>query len=104
MTFRVGQKVVCVDDRNFTVDRHPQCKKFLPNRPVRGGVYTIRGFDPDVPSAIYVCEIHNPSRQWVNGYGEGSFNIWRFRPAVERKTDISTFHEILRSASQKVDA
>lgn len=106
MTFRVGQKVVCVDDGNFSVDRHPWVSnKYLPNRPVRGNVYTVRGFDPDFPESIYLCEIYNPNDlQWANGFGEGSFLPRRFRPIVERKTDISFAHEILKKASNKQGA
>jgi hypothetical protein len=38
MAFRVGQKVVCVDDRHITPDWSGTI------RPVKGAIYTIRGW------------------------------------------------------------
>lgn len=105
MNFRIGQKVVCVDDANFAVDKDPLGKRALPNRPIKGCVYTVRGFvDHD---AIYLEEIRNPKNvKWGDGIGEGAFYAKRFRPIVERKTDISFAVEILRKATRKrsVDA
>ena len=67
-----------------------------PNLPVLNGIYTIRDFVPaDVygPEQIRLVEIRNPSGgRWEY---EPSFAPKRFRPAVERKTDISIFTEML---------
>jgi hypothetical protein len=86
MTFRVGQKVVCVDES--THDRggwHP-----LSGIPQVGEIYTVTalGTHRGMP-AVRLREIRN-------GAHDGYYRAKRFRPAVERKTDISVFTEILR--------
>jgi hypothetical protein len=64
------------------------------------GIYTVRsvfrrrGQSEDV---ILVEELINPI--WRDGM-ECGFFARRFRPVVERKTDISFAHEILRKASK----
>lgn len=98
MTFHVGQKVVCVHAFVDEVRFPTLCI------PVRGGIYTIRaiiqGHDGiRLRDGLLLEEI-------TNGLGprgiEYNFNPERFRPVVERKTDISVFTEML--ADQKVAA
>jgi hypothetical protein len=93
--FRVGQKVVCVDDRS-NLWTAPWIK--------RGRIYEIAGFTagtgdplglfPDSGSDVLLVGIHKP----------GGFAAARFRPVVERKTDIGFAHEILRKASKPARA
>lgn len=95
MTFRVGQKVVCVDDVPHG--------KYAP-WPVKGGldgltkgtVYTIREIGAYCGEpVVWLNEI---TREIVPGwekYGEQGFSPARFRPLVERKTDISVFMKML---------
>jgi hypothetical protein len=84
MNFRVGQKVVCVDARGLSGKPWAYPKK--------GEVYTVDGY----------------AKHWMGGEGvvlrevvnifRGSpqpFAASRFRPVVDRKTDISTFTKIL---------
>jgi hypothetical protein len=95
MTFRVGQKVVCVDANPHSLGYrgpgwHPQ------EAPIEGAVYTIRsiGISPDCPLlAVQLVELRRPYK-W--GYG-----VTRFRPVVERSTDITFAHEILREVIEK---
>jgi hypothetical protein len=95
MTFRVGQKVVCVDaaprrGRRWVYD----------DPPVEGRVYTIEGiidFEGE-PNLILIEQKRDP-RSDYEGY-----RACRFRPVVERKTDISFAHEILRKASKPARA
>jgi len=96
MAFRVGQKVVCVDDSDWVASLLN-----MPNRPVRGRVYTVRGL---YENAIYLEEISNPPQaRWKNGdVAEACFFARRFRPVVERKTDISAFTKML--TGKRVDA
>lgn len=101
MSFRVGQKVVCVNDQNFKADRRLDGKRILPNRPVRGSVYTIRGFYED--DSVYLEEIHNPKNVvWLDGRGEAAFSLLRFRPLVEDKSKTS-FTEGAPKDSERFD-
>lgn len=88
MAFRVGQKVVCVAEPISD----PRCV-----HPIfqKGSVYTVSLIEEYEGEAfITVAELH-PT---VTGQACG------FRPIVERKTDISFAHEILRSVSDRVRA
>jgi hypothetical protein len=81
--FRVGQKVVCVDDTGtFGI-----C--------VKGRIYTVTrvmfGF---TEQGVLLAEIAPPPEY-------PGFASRRFRPAVDRKTDIGFAHEILRKASKR---
>jgi len=100
MTFRVGQKVVCVDDRP---DWHSRTKFFE-----RGHIYTISDLKMNsqfitgprsygAGSGIRFVEVAEPHEYaW--------FDARRFRPAVERKTDISIFTAMLNPSEKRVDA
>lgn len=92
--FHVGQKVVCVDDK-FTLPVHP-CDRLLR----KGGVYTVGWVgvstckrDPSPTLGVHLVEIaREPSRP------EGRalpYRATRFRPVIERKTDISIFKSML---------
>jgi hypothetical protein len=82
MTFRVGQKVVCVDAGSW---RH------LKN----GTVYTVL--------ATWAIDDGDPGFLTVDSQrGGGQYRRRRFRPIVERKTDISIFTEMLTKT--RVDA
>lgn len=101
--FRVGQKVVCV---SAGTNGHP-----MDIRPRVGCVYTIRGIEFDRPAPIHPVglwleEIKNPLRSYAgySEFSETSFSALRFRPVIERKTDISVFTEILRKVSRKQGA
>ena len=102
--FHVGQKVVLA----FPYDGQTHsaasfCGETLPSA---GVVYTIREIEP--PSAdplglvfIRLFEIINPSS---HEFGECAFNSQRFRPVVERKTDISIFTDMLKTQRVRTDA
>lgn len=95
--FRVGQKVVCVDDE-FPGGRHPDL--------FGGGVYTItaivdsngsyRGEIDRSRAALLLKEVRDkyawPGRGWTD-----RFRADRFRPLVAKKTDISIFQEMLKT-------
>lgn len=101
MTFRVGQKVVFVDDTPTQSECGPG-SYWLPNWPVLGQVYTIRAFVDD--DAVFLEEVRNPVREFLHGVSEGSFYCWRFRPVQERKTDISIFTAMLTPNKRRVEA
>lgn len=104
MTFYVGQKVVCVDDRK-RFDRFNDPREITP---VKGTVYTVREIVPSnqFSFGVLLLEIVNEPIQYLEGYGEMYFNPRRFRPAVSPKTDISIFEKILDRAvkGESVDA
>jgi len=90
---RVGAKVVCVDD-TFT---HPTHGDYA--RPIKGRTYTIRAVAADYwPGCmcIRLVELQNPVLDWAGGppgaavFAEAAFDIVRFRPLVDRQTDIAT--------------
>lgn len=87
--FRVGQKVVCV--------RGPLvCVPSGVIDATIGEVYTVRGFyvSPlDGQQGMHLDEIHNPTHSFTGM--EYGFYPSRFRPVVERKTDISVFQKML---------
>lgn len=78
MAFRVGQKVVCI---------HP-VNNFRENE-----IYTVMGID-----AVY---LHIDSL--IGNRPIVGFFSWRFRPVVERKTDISIFTKMLTLATRQVE-
>lgn len=87
--FHVGQKVVCVDGKPYSeLTKGGWC-------PHTGGVYTIRSiFLWDEKPFLRLDEYHDTGRP--NGpWGEGGWNALRFRPVVQRKTDISVFKDML---------
>ena len=91
--FRVGQKVVCVDADGLQSDR-----SIFSSLPQVGSVYTVREIIPSdcgwprVP-ALTLNEIKG---EWDPMWGvEYSFLATRFRPIVDRTTDISVFKEML---------
>jgi hypothetical protein len=90
MTFRVGQKVVCINDKEIHGGFWAAGA-----RPVAGAVYTITEIIPGAYGdyqALRFSEIRNA--------GDIGYRSSRFRPVAERKTDISFAHEILRKASK----
>ena len=97
VNFYLGQKVVCV----VKVPPFSSCGEICPEY---GVIYTVRGLGhcPIAGDGIYLEEIHNPPVACVGGTMERYFENWGFRPAVERKTDISIFTAML--TNQKVDA
>ncbi len=82
--FRVGQKVVFVDDSK------PFGGYFMNFKlPVVGTVYTIRAIIPDQDGgSLLLREIRNGKGTCAKTYDrhEVSFACWRFRPVVERNS------------------
>lgn len=96
MTFRVGQKVVCV--------KEPSRDPLNTNEvvPTLGNIYTIRSIAEYIGgTGVRVFEIVNAPCLYADGFMEVAFAAFCFRPLVERKTDITIFHRILDEASTK---
>lgn len=93
MAFYVGQKVVCVD-ASATLNGAS-----VPLR--EGSIYTVSGLDADGPPsqlALYLQEIGKTEVL------TGMFYAHRFRPVVERPTDISIFKAMLNPKTAEIDA
>lgn len=89
MTFRVGQKVVCVDDGPGDFSG--------PSFLALNSIYTIRGFCENIHGEIGLLleEVRPDLPRLMTGQERG-FMQKRFRPLVERKTDISIFTQMLK--------
>lgn len=96
--FEVGQKVVCVE-------AEASCKYMPPgiisNRDLdelaEGAVYTIRKIGVVYGDlCVWLDEITRPEHVFWGG--EAPYDARRFRPVVERKTDISVFTAMLHRA------
>jgi len=96
--FRVGQKVVCIETWSLNGTGYGD-----EIGPIEGKIYTIRsigvGFNSHYPDRLQVrlVEISNESRLYGGDRAkyEPAFGAYRFRPVVERKTDISIFKAML---------
>lgn len=93
--FRVGQKVVCVDDSGNRLNRREKL-------PVKGAIYTVREVFAE---SIHLNEIVNSP--WFYYQEDGAvtlleirFRATRFCPIVSRPTSIEFAHEILRKATR----
>jgi hypothetical protein len=95
MMFRPGQKVVCVGTAN------PSHINYGEAVPEKGKVYTVRDIALRDGPALRLIEIVNPAHLYLEAFEDCWFDQAGFRPAVDRKTDISFAHEILREASKR---
>ncbi|MDR6818470.1 hypothetical protein J2X76_003647 [Neorhizobium sp. 2083] len=101
--FHVGQKVVLVESFGPRALRRGADEGVV--LPVKGQIYTVREFDPDVSNGVVCIRLN----EIVNGPDpedgmEASFVASMFRPVVERKTDISVFTALLTSQPEQVPA
>lgn len=84
--FRVGQKVICIDDTPPSAENGSD---YCLIRPVAGQIYTIRGIhtEPHIDGyGVWLEECLNPSVVWSDGHEvEWPFASTRFKPAMEAK-------------------
>jgi hypothetical protein len=100
MAFSIGQKVVYLGDPDQR-ELHP-CEVV----PEVGPVYTVRwvGESDYGRPALRLVEIVNPEMHYSRGVSELCFPMGRFRPVVERKTDISVFERLLDTTKYRETA
>lgn len=99
--FFVGQKVVCVNN--------DPCTKRSPNawwngdRPTLGQIYTIKRIILDWESyeIVHLVELDRSETAKERFGPDVGYGSYRFRPLIERKTDISIFTQILDSVKSK---
>lgn len=100
MTFRIGQKVIYVGIQDGSLWQR-FCDLFHPDHSdnlIKYSVYTVEQiiYHFDGIHCIHLVGYKSPATNyWMEGYRADAF-----RPAVERKTDISVFTKMLR----KIDA
>lgn len=96
MAFRIGQKVVCVDAKGSDGIWYPG------EEIEEGKVYTIHSVLTHPTKGNPLVRLQELKRvpECMEVWGHDGYGAYRFRPAVERKTDISFAHEILRKASK----
>lgn len=84
MIFRVGQKVVCIGGQPKPDEPPPF--------PVKGAVYTVENvIDYGDELGLELVELPQPGCEgWAPGFLASAF-----RPAVDKKTDISIFQQML---------
>lgn len=102
---RIGQRVVLV--RDFDPGVRAQAPIDGINLPIKGEVYTVRALHSDYGYPIVLLvEVVNPLRFYgdIFDFTEQGFDPDRFRPVVERKTDISIFKAMLNPSKQPVEA
>ena len=83
--FRVGQRVICIDATPYHGDWADGVDPL-----VEGAVFTISR--SNYPSPIFSGDVVISVRELTNPYG---YFASRFRPAVERKTNIDIFTKML---------
>ena len=95
--FHVGQKVVCI--RGATRSSMTRGNW----APKTGGVYTVRGIynGPERVDLNFEEYVHHEFHDCGAEYG---WDASRFRPVVERKTDISIFTDMLKTQRVRTDA
>lgn len=100
MAFRVGQKVVCINDDWEELDG-PEVVY-----PRKDAIYTVREVDA-APDETFLAfrELVNPPQDYNEGYLECHFAAINFRPIVERKTDtgFAILEEIRKRESVPAD-
>lgn len=97
--FRIGQKVVCVDDKLVdlnTIAPWARNPSRLTGVLVEGHIYTITGVN--VENEIDL--LHRPCVTIAEERIPHAYLATRFRPLVETKTDISVFTEMLTTTKK----
>ncbi len=79
--FNIGQRVLCVDDSGTALVK-------------RGKIYTVHGIGASPKLGLAML--------WLGGVPNGGMYARRFRPIVERKTDISIFTKMLTDNKESV--
>lgn len=103
--FTIGQKVVCVDHMNNSkTSKLPEIQKGRTYKIREIGIQEVEGvgiFDDEI--TLWLEGISRPYKT-PSGAADIGFRCSRFRPVVERKTDISIFKAMLNPSKEQVTA
>ena len=97
MSFHVGQKVVCVSAPDCDGGRGDER---FPTNLLVGEIYNIRWigiYNESLTVRLVGLYRNAPKPEWI----DTPFLASRFRPVIERKTDISVFTALLDPANHK---
>lgn len=112
MSFRVGQKAICIDDAFRVAWRKPgwfrrfRSYKSLIHNLIKNEIYTVTGLSQlrcDQSGEVFECIFVAEGRH-LFGHGDTPFPAFQFCPIIEHKTDISVFTAMLTPSKQKVRA
>lgn len=90
MSFHVGQKVVCINDGNY-FNIKDELGSGYDGGLRNGNIYTITMIEDG--KFLHLAEM-----------ARNAWNKCRFRPVVEKKTDISIFQEMLTKTPATIEA
>ena len=95
--FRVGQKVVCVDDAKdrSDVNYDPWGCKGRVYVISKVGMFSSPAYEPTL--CVWVDGIYRPDWRGI----DVPFRASRFRPVVTRKTDISVFRALINPVKEE---
>lgn len=98
MSFHVGQKVVCINDK----PREPNTRWFGGEAPVVGQTYTIkRVYVFNGCPSVWLEEVARHQRSLAIHGTDVGYGAYRFRPVIERKTSIDIFTAMLTPSPTK---
>jgi hypothetical protein len=100
--FKIGEKVVCVNAGTTPGNRGGECW-CAGEQLYKGHVYTIRSIHLDRygDRVVWLDEVRRGDLARAEWGDEVGYCVTRFRPIVEKKTDISAFTHILDRANTK---
>lgn len=111
MNFHVGQKVVCINDKEM--HKSGEIIGFYQGRPIvkagtmdglkKGAIYTIRALDLDCLDKrpiVFLHEIIRPKWECIPHQPEAGYCATRFRPLIEKSTE--TGMAILRKIADDI--
>lgn len=88
--FHKGQKVVCINNKPYA-----GCIWYGREQPKLKTVYTVDRVGLDVDGILVVSLVEKPRHRSSIAEGLWGYRIDRFRPVIDKKTDISIFTQIL---------
>jgi hypothetical protein len=93
MIFKIGQKVICIDDGDIDA----LGEVWRPGEEIHEGkIYTVSAIfsHRSLGQMVRLVEVERSTECWLL-WGRDGYAAIRFRPIVERQTDICVFTEML---------